>query len=535
MIESSTMLIIIKASGGLGIFLLGMIIMTNGLKAAVGDSIKNILLSFTKSPYSGAVSGTIMTSLLQSSSATIVAAVGFVGAGILGFSEALGIIFGANLGTTITGWIVVLFGFKLQLGTFVLPFILVGTLLKLFSKSNLADFGYAMAGFGLIFVGIMTIQSEVVGLERIISPYNISPDSWIGILKLLLVGMIFTMITQSSSAGVATTLTILYADMISFEQAAAIVIGMDVGTTITAAIATLGGNINVRRTGYSHVVFNIMTAIGGVFLIVPFVSICNYIDSSFIIENSEIALVLFHSTFNLIGVIIVLPFTKYFANFMKSIVKDDNKRYTSKLDDIYLNDPSISLNCALSSVKLEYRSLLEYTYKLISVDKKTFKDINIVQLKDSIDQTLVFVDKITLNHEDHHRVEYLISLVHLLDHIQRLYDRLVEDKYSTIMVLQTNEVKQMGDLLSKNILNILTCIENNQFNKALELSEETTKSFQQDVNNYRKIITKKVAIDELNMPQSKEYLRTIRWLYRVSIHINRINYYLKKSILISAS
>lgn len=320
MIESATILIILKAIGGLGIFLIGMIIMTNGLKLAIASPLKKLLLSFTKNPYSGALSGTIMTALLQSSSATIVTAVGFVGAGIIGFSEALGIIFGANLGTTITGWIVVLFGFKLQLEIFIVPLVLIGAILKLFFKGNLANIGYAMSGFGLIFAGIATMQNEVIGLESIILLENISSSSWINIVKLLVIGIIFTMITQSSSAGVAATLTILYAGMIDFEQAAALVIGMDVGTTFTAIIATIGGNINVRRTGFAHVIFNILTAIGAVFLILPFIKLCNFIDIGFISNNSEIALVIFHSTFNLLGVLIILPFTKYFAKFMKSII-----------------------------------------------------------------------------------------------------------------------------------------------------------------------------------------------------------------------
>ncbi len=294
--------------------------MTSGLRSAVGVSLKKLLLRLTKNPYSGAFSGAIMTALLQSSSVTIVTVVGFVGAGIIGFSEALGIVFGANLGTTITGWIVVLFGFKLQFEIFILPFILIGVILKLFFKGNVANIGYTMAGFGLIFAGIATMQNEVSGLDSIITFDNISSNSWLNTLQLLFIGIIFTMITQSSSAGVASTLTILYAGIIDFEQAAILIIGMDVGTTFTAVIATIGGNIHVRRTGFAHVIFNIMTAVGAVFLIVPFVKLFDLIDATFIANNSEIALVIFHSTFNLIGVILILPLTKYFAKLMKSII-----------------------------------------------------------------------------------------------------------------------------------------------------------------------------------------------------------------------
>ena len=145
---------IVQVLGGLGLFLLGMIIMTEGLRELAGDMIRSALMRFTSSPVTGAATGAISTAILQSSSATTVAAVGFVGAGLMTFDSSLGIIFGANIGTTITGWLVALFGFKLKLGTIMLPLILAGAILRLFAAGRLSSTGYALAGFGLIFVGI---------------------------------------------------------------------------------------------------------------------------------------------------------------------------------------------------------------------------------------------------------------------------------------------------------------------------------------------------------------------------------------------
>ena len=149
---------LITALGGIGVFLLGMVVMTEGLKSLAGARISAWLADATRSPASGAVTGAIGTAILQSSSATTVAAVGFVGAGILTFSQSLGIIFGANLGTTITGWMVALVGFKLKLGSLLLPLIFGGVLLRIFASGRLASIGYACAGFGLIFVGIDLLQ-----------------------------------------------------------------------------------------------------------------------------------------------------------------------------------------------------------------------------------------------------------------------------------------------------------------------------------------------------------------------------------------
>jgi len=143
--------IALQAIGGLGLFLLGMIVMTEGLRALAGDNIRAALMRFTHNPLSGAVSGTVGTAILQSSSAMTVMAVGFVGAGLMSFPEALGIIFGTNIGTTITGWIVALFGFKFKIGIVVLPLIFMGAVLRLFTRNKLAMAGYTCAGFGLIF------------------------------------------------------------------------------------------------------------------------------------------------------------------------------------------------------------------------------------------------------------------------------------------------------------------------------------------------------------------------------------------------
>ena len=261
---------IYQSLGGLGLFLLGIIIMTDGLGHLAGNAMRSALMRFTHSPLSGAFTGSITTAILQSSSATTVAAVGFVGAGLITFSESLGIIFGANIGTTVTGWIVVLLGFKLKLGNLAMIFVLIGVLLRLFAKNKLATFGYTLAGFSIIFVGIAMMQEGMSSFADFINPDMLPSDTFSGRLRLVAMGIIFTAITQSSSAGVAVALSALFAGAINFEQAAALVIGMDVGTTITAALATIGQSIEARRTGLSHVIYNFMTAIGAFFFNYPF-------------------------------------------------------------------------------------------------------------------------------------------------------------------------------------------------------------------------------------------------------------------------
>jgi len=249
---------ILQALAGLGLFLLGLIIMMEALRALAGDAVRTAIVRFTNSPLSGAITGAIATAILRSSSATTVAAVGFVGAGVIGFSESLGIIFGANVGTTLTGWIVVLLGFKLHLEGVMTLLLLLGALLRLLAKDRLATSGYALAGFSLIFVGIAMMQQGMSGFGDLITPEQLPTDTFSGRLKLVAFGILFTLVTQSSSAGVAMALTALFSGAINFPQAAALVIGMDVGTTVTAAIATIGQSREARRTGFSHVIYNLI-------------------------------------------------------------------------------------------------------------------------------------------------------------------------------------------------------------------------------------------------------------------------------------
>ncbi|MBW2629925.1 MAG: Na/Pi symporter, partial [Deltaproteobacteria bacterium] len=214
--------------GGLGLFLLGMVVLTEGLRALAGRALRRMLSRFTRSPLSGAMTGAVTTAVVQSSSATTVATVGFVGAGLLTFPQALGIVLGANVGTTVTGWLVALLGFKLELGTAALPIVLVGVLIRLLTGGRASSAGFAMAGFGLIFVGISLLQEGMGGFVGIITPDSFPGDTWSGRLLLVVLGIAFTLVTQSSSAGVAMALTAVNASAMTVQQAAAAVIGMDI-------------------------------------------------------------------------------------------------------------------------------------------------------------------------------------------------------------------------------------------------------------------------------------------------------------------
>ena len=511
---------IFTSVGGLGLFILGMIIMTDGLHALAGDSIRAALMRFTRSPLSGAMTGAASTAILQSSSATTVAVVGFVGAGLMSFSSAIGIVFGANIGTTFTGWIVALLGFKLKLGMLVLPLILVGAVLRLFAQHRLASAGYALAGFGLIFVGISMMQEGMGGLQHVISFEQLPADSILGRLALIGVGIVFTLITQSSSAGVATTLTALFADLITFQQAAALVIGMDVGTTVTAVMATIGGSVGAKRTGFSHVAYNCFTAFGAFLLISPYTWAWESVAPGALVANAELALVGFHTLFNILGVAIVLPFTRQFVALLERLIPEKELPYTQDLDRMLLTQPPLALNAVQRVLEKELLVLLAHLHEVFSPDKGEMVDLAAMQR--ALDQTHAYIDKIHLTSEKGDAWQRLVAMIHSLDHLQRLHERCDEERYRAQAVLDTPQLEDERQLILSAFPKIMDYIHERRWIEAQKCAQHVADLVQEKVGPYRSAVVERIGSGELTVPEGTNQLEAIRWLRRVSKHVARI-------------
>lgn len=520
---------ILQALGGLGLFLLGLIIMMDALRALAGDAVRTAIVRFTKSPLSGAVTGAIATAILRSSSATTVTAVGFVGAGLIGFSESLGIIFGANVGTTLTGWIVVLLGFKLQLEAVMALLLLFGTLLRLLAQNRLATSGYALAGFSLIFIGIAMMQQGMSGFEDLITPEQLPADTFTGRLQLVASGILFTLVTQSSSAGVAMALTAIFSGAINFEQAAALVIGMDVGTTVTAAIATIGQSLEARRTGFSHVIYNVITAIFALFLITPFTMLITALFPTALHDNTEISLVAFHSSFNLLGVIIILPFTNKFASLMIRLIPEEIKLYTNSLDKILLEEPSMALTAVQNSVRTETIALLTHINAILG--DKSCQKTDLLQLQKALNKTHSYLDQISLKSESGAQWERLVAMIHTLDHMQRLHERCEEEEDRAITLRDTKQFVNEKDIMILGIKSIMEAITANDLQAMLDHSNKTKKQLYKQIKPYRKMIVEQIARGELDIIVGTDYLEGIRWLERVSWHLMRISLHYKQALL----
>ncbi|MFN3513652.1 MAG: Na/Pi cotransporter family protein [Phenylobacterium sp.] len=298
--------------GGLGLFLLGMRMMTEGLKLAAGDALRALLQSWTHSPLRGLAAGFLITAIVQSSSAVTVATIGFVNAGLLTLSQAMWVVFGSNVGTTMTGWLVAMVGVKVDVGALSLPLLGTGMLLRLAAagRVRLGGAGEALAGFGAFFLGVGFLQSAFSDLAPQFGLAGRPADPATLMLAVGL-GAALTLLTQSSSAAVAITLTAVAQGAAPLLVAAAVVVGTNIGTTSTALLATLGATPPARRVAMAHIAFNLLTGAVALALLPVFVTI-SHEAAEFVGLGAEppAVLAIFHTLFNLTGVAVIVPLAR---------------------------------------------------------------------------------------------------------------------------------------------------------------------------------------------------------------------------------
>lgn len=304
--------------GGLGFFLLAVSMITDGLKLAAGAALRNILASSTETRLRGVGSGVLVTGIVQSSSAVTVATIGFVNAGLLTLNQSLGVVYGANIGTTMTGWIVAAVGFSFKVEALALPLIGVGMLTRMLRpNSRLAPLGEALAGFGLFFIGVDLLRDAFEGFSQNVDVAGFAPQGGLGIVLYLLLGFLMTVVTQSSSAAIAITLTAATGGVLGINAAAAMVIGANVGTTSTAAFAVIGATANARRVAAVHVIFNLLTgAVALLLLPVLMLIVRSTGDLLGLDDIPAVSLALFHTVFNVLGVMLMWPLTDRLSAYL---------------------------------------------------------------------------------------------------------------------------------------------------------------------------------------------------------------------------
>jgi phosphate:Na+ symporter len=415
---------IFQLLGGIGLFLLGMVLLTDGLKAYAGDALRAALVRFTGTPAKAFASGALVTLMVQSSSATTVTLIGFVSAGLITFAQAIGVVMGASLGTTGTGWVVSVLGLKVSLGYYALPLVGIGALMRLLGRGRARALGLALAGFGLIFIGIETLQAGMQGLAAAFDLARLPAAGFVGHLAAMVIGILMTIVMQSSSAAVATTLTALHAQAVNFDQAAALVIGAAIGTTVTGALAAIGGSVPARRTALAHVLFNLATGLIALALLPLFLGGLHLAQRHLNLEPGAVSLAAFHTAFITLGVVLFLPFADRFARRIERLVPERGPRLTRHLDTSLLAAPAVALEATRRALRDMALELVDQLMPLTQGGVASVEESRRYDLTSALEHTQQFFARIPPIVEDEPLSRRRVDTLHAIDHLVRLHGRL---------------------------------------------------------------------------------------------------------------
>lgn len=352
---------------GLGIFLFGILLIEESVRALSGRTFRRIIRQYTDGRLRAIGSGAFVTTLLQSSSAVSLMVLAFVGAGVMSMENAIGVIMGSNIGTTFTAWIVAILGFKIKIESFALPFIGIGAICAIFFKpsTKISLIGRLLIGFGFLFLGLDYMKGSV---ENFSQQFNLNQIPNYGLLFYVLVGALATAVMQASAALIAIVLTALNTQLITFEIGAAMVIGANVGTTITVLLGSIGGVQVKKRVAVSHLIFNIVTGIIA-FLCIPLLVKVIHLFLN-VHTNPLMGIALFHTLFNVLGVILFFPFVGLLSRMLVKLYPEYKPILSVYIDQTPTEVPE----AAIDALRKEIHHLLQecqlYNLRLLKIDEK---------------------------------------------------------------------------------------------------------------------------------------------------------------------
>ncbi len=327
--------ILFRLVGSLSFLLYGMKLMSDGIQKSTGKSLHKVLGLMTSNRFFALLTGLFITTIIQSSSATTVMVVSFVNAGLLTLAQSIGVIFGANIGTTITAWIVALFGFKFQIAALAIPVFGIGYILYSIKKLNKKTIGEALMGFGLLFVGLDLLGKVMTfDAEQVLFLQHLTGNGYLSILAGVLAGSVITMLIHSSSAATAIILTMSHNKLLPWEFAAAMVLGSNIGTTIDAVFASIGTKVNARRAALIHVLFNVIGSVIAIIFFNPFLYIIDFLVPGPVENSITTHIAMLHTVFNVMNSLLFLPFVNQLAFLSEKIITPKK----GKTPDVYKLD-----------------------------------------------------------------------------------------------------------------------------------------------------------------------------------------------------
>ncbi|MCU7914405.1 MAG: Na/Pi symporter [Candidatus Thiodiazotropha sp. (ex Gloverina cf. vestifex)] len=354
-----------EIAAGVAIFLFGMLSLEEGFKAFTGGILERILQRTTNRLWKSVSFGILTTTVMQSSSLVSVITISFLSAGLIGLASGIGIIFGANLGTTTGAWLVAGFGLKVKISAYAMPMLVFGIVLVFQKSKSLKGAGYILAGLGFLFLGIHYMKEGFEAFKDAIDLAAYAMPGLKGLLVYTLLGAAATVVMQSSHATLVLIITALAAQQISYENALALAIGANVGTTITAILGAMSSNVQGRRLAGAHLIFNVTTGIVAIVFIQQFLLAVNGLSDSLGIAQDDytMKLAMFHTLFNMAGVIIMLPFTGKLVTLLERVL---SKRERLVDEPLYLNEAAMELpESAMQALRNEMGHLFENAYELI--------------------------------------------------------------------------------------------------------------------------------------------------------------------------
>ncbi|NLE16520.1 MAG: Na/Pi cotransporter family protein [Spirochaetales bacterium] len=363
-----TIVIFFQIVGSLGLFLFGIKLLSEGLQKSAGDKMKAVLKLMTKNRFVSISTGLLITIIIQSSSATTVMVVSFVNAGLMGLTQAIGVILGANIGTTFTGWLVALLGFKMDITSLALVSIAFAAPMMFSRKTKTRDAADVLLGFGVLFLGLNFMSHSIpditgnIEVLQFLATFN--SDTVLMNLLCILIGTLATIIVQSSSAAMAMVLTMAFNGWIGVTASAALILGSNIGTTITAYLASIGTSTTAKRAAWAHIIFNVVGSIIALMFFHPLLSFVNVITPGdiYTMEGTTLSaqlplfLAMFHSVFNIANTILFFPFVRHYARFIERLVPakaeyDEGTYHFKYIGGVFIDSPEIYMMAIRDEIK----------------------------------------------------------------------------------------------------------------------------------------------------------------------------------------
>lgn len=549
--------LIFEIVGGLGIFLLGMKHMSDGMQAVAGNSLRRMIGAVTNNRILATIVGVFVTCIVQSSSVTTVMVVGFVNSGVMQLAQAIGVIMGANIGTTITGWILVL-----KIGKYGLPLLGASAFVYLFSKGDRYRYwAMALMGVGMVFFGLelmkdaCAIIKETPSFEAWFQQFN--ADSYLGVLGCAMVGCVLTVLVQSSSATLGITISLAVQGVIEFETAAALVLGENIGTTITAFLASLGATTNARRAAYFHVIFNLagvfwITLIFGWYIdLIQWIAVEWLVDASVgtavMVDGKETfpyttaAIAATHSVFNVTNTLIFLPFLPVFERLLNRVVPSKSfkeKPHLTDLDIRILETPLLAIEQSRKEIEKMgdgCSKMLSWCVELLQQDDpdKALAD-RLRQREDVLDsvqdEISEFVTHLLSGNVPHSVAEEARRQLHMADEYESISDYVVElDKFDRKLRRddhrfsedQRTELTQLNAHVTDYINEVNTALADGN-SAVLTKTNTTAKRIRTEIKQLRRKHLDDLSTQSIAPVISVAWLATLNGYSKICEHIGEI-------------